>query len=103
MFRNMIRDWFQKSASAYNAFIKALLVNDVEAMNTYMNKVALSTFSYFDTGNQPSDQSLEDTVKAALKQIKEKQYAALLEAKGIPEERIRCLGFLFEGKKVLIG
>lgn len=57
MFRNMIRDWFQKSASAYNAFIKALLVNDVEAMNTYMNKVALSTFRYFDTGNQPSDQS----------------------------------------------
>lgn len=57
MFRNMIRDWFQKSASAYNAFIKALLVNDVEAMNTYMNKVALSTFRYFDTGNHPSDQS----------------------------------------------
>ena len=28
--------------------------NDIKAMNAYMNRVALSTFSYFDTGKRPS-------------------------------------------------
>lgn len=47
--------------------------------------------------------SLQDTVKAALQQIKEKNYDAELEAAGIPKDRIRHYGFAFEGKKVLIG
>ncbi len=34
--------------------IKALLKGDIKAMNTFMNRVALSTFSYFDTGKEPS-------------------------------------------------
>ena len=42
-------------------------------------------------------------MQAALSQIKEKEYAETLIAKGIPEDRIRSYGFAFEGKKVLIG
>ncbi len=54
MFRKMIRKWFAGSEIGYNSFIRALLQNDVKAMNTYMNKVALSTFSYFDSGKRAS-------------------------------------------------
>lgn len=57
MFRNMVRDWFSLSASNYNGFIQALLKNDVEAMNIYMNRVALATFSFFDGGRQSSEAS----------------------------------------------
>ena len=45
------------SASNYNEFIKALLTDDVKAMNIYMNRVAKATFSYFDSGNHPSAES----------------------------------------------
>ncbi len=54
MFRKMIRKWFAGSDGGYNSFIKALLQNDIIAMNTYMNKIALSAFSYFDSGNKAS-------------------------------------------------
>ncbi len=55
VFRAMVKGWFQKSKTAYNGFIKALLADDIKAMNHYMNKVALSTFSSFDVGNKPSE------------------------------------------------
>lgn len=51
MFEGMIAGWFSGSVSAYNLFIKALMLNDIDAMNEYMNKVALQTFSYFDVGS----------------------------------------------------
>ena len=54
MFQNMIRLWFGEATADYNDFIKALLLGNVKAMNTYMNRVALKTFSYFDTGKAPS-------------------------------------------------
>lgn len=50
----MVSGWFDASEGNYNDFIKALLHGDKKAMNAYMNRVALSTFSYFDTGNRPS-------------------------------------------------
>ena len=46
-------------ASVYNDFIKALLIGDLKAMNHYMNRVALATFSYFDTGKNPSGEEPE--------------------------------------------
>lgn len=54
MFEEMIRDWFSEYTDDYNDFIKALLINDIYAMNVYMNRVALTTFSFFDTGKHPS-------------------------------------------------
>ena len=51
----MIGDWFQKDPHIYNGFIRALLQGDEKAMNLYMNRVALTTFSYFDTGKHPSE------------------------------------------------
>ena len=55
MFNNIIRGWFSGQDENYNDFIKALLRDDLKAMNHYMNKVALATFSSFDTGKKPSE------------------------------------------------
>ena len=78
MFAHMIRGWFAVQGSGYNDFIKALLADDLKAMNYYMNKVAL-------------------------KQIEDRKYETALVSKGIPKEKIRKYGFAFCGKKVLIG
>lgn len=54
MFRAMVKGWFEADRSDYNDFVKALLTGDVDAMNEYMNYVAFSSFSYFDTGKGSS-------------------------------------------------
>ena len=59
MFNSMVRDWFTRVKPAYNAFVKAMLLGDVDAMNEYMNRLSLSLFSYFDTGNRPSGREPE--------------------------------------------
>ena len=59
MFYNMVRGWFRDSRTDYNDFVQALLLGDKKAMNAYMNRVTLNTFSYFDTGNRPSGEEPE--------------------------------------------
>ena len=59
MFYNMVRGWFRDSRADYNDFVQSLLLGDTKAMNAYMNRVALNTFSYFDTGNRPSGEEPE--------------------------------------------
>lgn len=128
MFSSLFQGWFMDVSSNYNEFVKALFVGDLKAMNTYMNDVALSTFSSFDTGNHPSERSQperfyhgfvlgllvdvrdsyevrsnEKTVLNAHKQIEDKNYDADLMERGIAKENIRHYGFAFRGKKVLIG
>lgn len=49
MFGRMIDGWFKDSAPEYNDFVKA--------MNVYMNKIALETISYFDSGKKPSGEA----------------------------------------------
>ena len=53
MFEKLIQGWFMSSRGNYNGFIKALLADDTESMNAYMNELTLAVFSYFDTGKQP--------------------------------------------------
>ncbi|MDE7314025.1 MAG: ATP-binding protein [Eubacterium sp.] len=57
MFVQMIEGWFKEYTPAYNAFIKALLSHDIDAMNEYMNCVSQDLFSSFDTGTAPSKKS----------------------------------------------
>ena len=57
MFSAMFKGWFKMSASNYNAFVGALLKGSLREMNVYMNDVALSTFSNFDTGKHPSERT----------------------------------------------
>lgn len=164
-FDDMVRGWFEAAGEDYGDFVASLLQGDLDAMNHYMNDVALETLSVFDTGTRPADNaperfyhgfvlgllvelrgryrvrsnresgfgrydvmlepcnphrddgiviefkvrdphreaSLDETVVAARAQIDEKQYASELVSRGVPVDRVRCYGFAFEGKRVLIG
>ncbi len=46
---------------------------------------------------------LEEAVNSALRQIRDKAYAAQLTARGIDQNRIRAYGIAFAGKHVLVG
>ena len=52
--------------------------------------------------NSRKENSLEETVKAALNQIEEKNYDAELIKRGVNKENIHHYGFAFKGKEVLI-
>jgi hypothetical protein len=49
MLNEMVKGWFSNDNMNYNGFIQALLQNDVETMNSFMNDIALVSFSSFDT------------------------------------------------------
>ena len=57
----------------------------------------------FKVHDSEEEETLADTVAAALRQIEEKAYDTELTARGISRERIRHYGFAFAGKTVLIG
>ena len=59
MFSEMVSGWFSEAEDSYNDFIKAMFLNDLDAMNVYMNRVSMQTFSSFDTGRNPSESEPE--------------------------------------------
>ena len=54
MFFGLVKGWFNSTREEYNDFVRALLIGNKKEMNAYMNRIALQTFSYFDTGKRPS-------------------------------------------------
>ena len=58
MFERLVRRWFRRRGEEhYNEFIKYMLQGNVRAMNDYMNRIALYTFSSFDAGRHPSEET----------------------------------------------
>lgn len=54
MFRQLIRTWFKAYRPVGNAFLQAMLDDDLAGMNEYMNDISCELFSSFDTGNNPA-------------------------------------------------
>lgn len=55
MFQKLISGWFKTIRNTSDEFVIVLIKGDIKAMNYFMNKIALATFSYFDVGNKPSE------------------------------------------------
>lgn len=68
-------------------------------LNSGDNGIILE-FKVFDA---EAESSLEDSIQAALNQIKEKKYEQTLLNRGVNKDNIRKYGFAFRGKEVLIG
>jgi len=164
IFDNLFLSWFTFGERDIGSFSKALISNDKDSMNDYLNEVMEESLSYYDTGKKLSkskicenfyhgfilgliadlrnqyvitsnresgfgrydvmlkskndhgisfimefkvldtakEKSMQDTAKAALKQILDKGYAASLNAEGIKIEQISIYGFAFSGKRVFI-
>ncbi|WP_044977178.1 AAA family ATPase [Ruminococcus sp. HUN007] len=56
MFEGLIGGWFAEG-DRYSNFLKALLQNDLDYMNKFMNDLTVSMFSSFDTGKKPSEEA----------------------------------------------
>ena len=52
MFNQMFIDWFGSVQESYGRLVQALIKGDIESMNAYMNRITLSTFSFFDVGGE---------------------------------------------------
>ena len=162
MMESLVRQWFNSASlsAVSQEFRRALCAGATARMNTMMRRIALETFSFFDTGGREperfyhgfalgllvdlkgrfqlesnresgwgrydvmliplaqqdpgiviefkslaedeGERKLEDTARAALRQIAEREYAAALEARGVPRSRMLAYGFGFRGKDVLI-
>lgn len=59
MFERMIESWFSGCRRINNAFLQAMMADDVKAMNSYMNRMTVEMFSYFDAGRGPSGEGPE--------------------------------------------
>lgn len=59
MFSSMFKGWFGAATPNYNKFVAAIISGDVDAMNYYMNKVSLETFSFFDVGGESKNSEPE--------------------------------------------
>lgn len=103
----------------YHGFVLGLMVDLVDRYRITSNRE--SGFGRYDVMLEPlrdgdpafvlefkvhdseEEETLADTVAAALRQIEEKAYDTELAVRGILRERIRHYGFAFAGKTVLIG
>ncbi len=72
----------------------------LEPVNPQQDDAIIIEFKVF---NPRKERSIEETLGSALAQIEEKQYEASLVAMGMPREKIRKYGFVFEGKNEVIG
>ncbi|MBP3569772.1 MAG: AAA family ATPase [Lachnospiraceae bacterium] len=124
--KRIVRDTFSYFDTAdneperfYHGFVLGLLVELQKEYIVTSNRE--SGFGRYDVMIEPKDKSkdaiilefkvqrpgqensLEETVAAALQQIEQKQYAAQLESRGVPKEHIRSYGIAFCGKEVLLG